>query len=183
VRARAHRYREDQPHAQFIDEYRSECAAIRDGLQGDIRKCMEEGKSIIIEGFHLDFAFYMDLLQSACNLAVDSHVAGQPLKRCVVIPFIMMLAPLDHEILVDNWIASHSHNEHLWRVGTSAAAQRQRLVQRFRKLGAHLESTTVPQVHKVAVVPHALHDTLDRMHDIVLGSIETACTRLGFTYE
>jgi hypothetical protein len=39
------------------------------------------------------------------------------------------------------------------------------------------------QPPQVAVVPHALHDTLNCMHDIVLGSIETACTRLGFTYE
>ena len=47
---------------EFFREFERECAVVRGGLQGELSKVLEEGKSIIIEGTQLDPSLYHQLL-------------------------------------------------------------------------------------------------------------------------
>ncbi len=47
----------------LLDEYKKECRMIREGVETDIQKCLEEGKTIIIEGANLDPALFIELLR------------------------------------------------------------------------------------------------------------------------
>jgi len=47
----------------MIKEYRRECMMIRDGIDTDIEKCFEEGKAIIIEGYNLDPALFLEMIE------------------------------------------------------------------------------------------------------------------------
>ncbi|KAL4096220.1 hypothetical protein PRIC1_009582 [Phytophthora ramorum] len=38
----------------LIAEYQKECDVVRKGVKSDIDKCLKDGKSLIIEGFHID---------------------------------------------------------------------------------------------------------------------------------
>lgn len=49
----------DDP-AALAEAYREESAVVRRALDGDLVKCIADGKSIIIEGLHLDPGLYLD---------------------------------------------------------------------------------------------------------------------------
>uniref|UniRef100_H3GNK9 Uncharacterized protein n=1 Tax=Phytophthora ramorum TaxID=164328 RepID=H3GNK9_PHYRM len=42
----------------LIAEYQKECDVVRKGVKSDIDKCLKDGKSLIIEGFHIDPRLY-----------------------------------------------------------------------------------------------------------------------------
>jgi len=56
---------------QTVADWKRECAIIRKGLEGDIRKAFEDGKPIIIEGIHLDLSLYDDVLETALKPPVN----------------------------------------------------------------------------------------------------------------
>ncbi|TXG70643.1 hypothetical protein EZV62_005578 [Acer yangbiense] len=44
---------------ELVTEFVRECRIVRKGLNGDLRKAMKDGKSVIIEGIHLDPSIYL----------------------------------------------------------------------------------------------------------------------------
>lgn len=46
----------------LLEEYKRECKMVREGVETDIEKCLEEGKAIIIEGPNLDPSLFIELL-------------------------------------------------------------------------------------------------------------------------
>lgn len=58
------------------------------GLESDILKSLNEGKSIIVEGMHLDFRLYTDIITQDCLHCLDNE--GSPEKPAIfVMPFIL----------------------------------------------------------------------------------------------
>ncbi|KAL0041761.1 hypothetical protein WJX79_003730 [Trebouxia sp. C0005] len=51
--------RPDLDHAQLISEFQRECHVVRRSIDGDLVKTIRDGKSIIIEGLHLDPGLYL----------------------------------------------------------------------------------------------------------------------------
>ncbi|DBA83828.1 TPA: hypothetical protein ACH3X1_006347 [Trebouxia sp. C0004] len=51
--------RPDLRHAQLITEFQRECNVVRRSIDGDLVKTIRDGKSIIIEGLHLDPGLYL----------------------------------------------------------------------------------------------------------------------------
>ncbi|PSC71060.1 P-loop containing nucleoside triphosphate hydrolases superfamily isoform 1 isoform B [Micractinium conductrix] len=47
------------PGASLVGEFQRECATIRRALDGDLNKCIRDGKSIIIEGLHIDPGLFL----------------------------------------------------------------------------------------------------------------------------
>ncbi|PRW57326.1 P-loop containing nucleoside triphosphate hydrolases superfamily isoform 1 [Chlorella sorokiniana] len=47
------------PGSSLLGEFQRECATIRRALDGDLCKCIRDGKSIIIEGLHLDPGLFL----------------------------------------------------------------------------------------------------------------------------
>ncbi|EFN54896.1 hypothetical protein CHLNCDRAFT_8887, partial [Chlorella variabilis] len=47
------------PGASLVPEFQRECATIRRALDGDLCKCIRDGKSIIIEGLHIDPGLFL----------------------------------------------------------------------------------------------------------------------------
>ncbi|KAJ5068997.1 p-loop containing nucleoside triphosphate hydrolases superfamily protein [Anaeramoeba ignava] len=59
------KYENDQ---DFLAHYQEECEIVRNGVHADISKSLREGKSVIIEGSHIDLGLYQDIIESH-NLA------------------------------------------------------------------------------------------------------------------
>ena len=55
-------YRKFGTDEEFTKEFERECALVRGGLEGELNKVLEEGKSIIIEGSQLDPSLYHHML-------------------------------------------------------------------------------------------------------------------------
>eukprot|EP00899_Mesostigma_viride_P008482 jgi/Mesvir1/17635/Mv08857-RA.1 len=49
---------------ELVREYRRECRAVRIGVEGELMKCLRDGKAVIMEGLHLDPSMYLDLLSA-----------------------------------------------------------------------------------------------------------------------
>ena len=59
--------------AEFLRQYRRECIFMKSALQGDIEKCFNEGKAIIIEGSHIDPLLFFDVIN---HLSLTSAGTG-----------------------------------------------------------------------------------------------------------
>ncbi|KAI4302834.1 hypothetical protein MLD38_038535 [Melastoma candidum] len=66
---------------EFISEFCRECRIVRQGLAGDLKKAMKDGKPIIIEGLHLDPSIYLmdDVDKSSTGISSESKY-GNPLS-------------------------------------------------------------------------------------------------------
>eukprot|EP00884_Botryococcus_braunii_P006300 jgi/Botrbrau1/15671/Bobra.4_1s0053.2 len=65
--------RSDMTPDQILPEFLRECNVVRRGLEGDLHKCIHDGKSIIVEGLHLDPGLYMSVFRMAGPPAVPPH--------------------------------------------------------------------------------------------------------------
>jgi 2-phosphoglycerate kinase len=137
--------------AAFIEQYVQDCTIVRRGVNSDIEKCLKEGKSLIIEGLHLDPRLYHDEVKS-----VVASGGG------IVVPFVLTLDPVDHK----QFIQSSPDPRYTCERGTHAFKNLQ-LVQTY--LIEHACSFT-----QIQVDIHSFQKTLDELHDVVLKRIEAA---------
>ncbi|KAL7750580.1 hypothetical protein RI367_003921 [Sorochytrium milnesiophthora] len=100
--------------SDFINEWRSECELVRKGLHTDIEKCLKEGKSMIIEGPHIN----QELIEYIHGLVASSTGAPSPTSSqqqqqqssasyvppAIVIPFLITLEDEQlHRQFVGDW--------------------------------------------------------------------------------
>ncbi|KAI4372679.1 hypothetical protein MLD38_010879 [Melastoma candidum] len=59
---------------ELISEFCRECRIVRQGLAGDLKKAMKDGKPIIIEGIHLDPSIYLidNINKSSAEVSAES---------------------------------------------------------------------------------------------------------------
>lgn len=61
------------------------------GLQGDMEKCFNTGKSIIIEGSHIDPSLYTDFIKNDFNIGI-------------VVPIYLTMNNDDHRLSLEQWL-------------------------------------------------------------------------------
>ncbi|TMW60476.1 hypothetical protein Poli38472_000518 [Pythium oligandrum] len=137
----------------LIAEYKEDCETVRRGVRSDIDKCLKEGKSLIIEGFHIDPRLYQK------EIAVDSGVSG------IVVPFLLTLDAPHHREFMTNSPDVRYRSQH-----SDTAFENLQTVQDY--LVAHTTEPDITPFTTIAINIHSFHDTLDRLHDIILERIE-----------
>lgn len=145
---------------ELIREYKSDCAIVRKGVTSDIDKCLKEGKSLIVEGLHIDPRLYQKEIATHCgNAANGSSSSG------IVVPFLLTLKEADHlNFMMNSPDPRYQTNEAT--VGFRNLQHVQSYLVEHAKVPAMLPFT------EIAINLHSFHDTLDLMHDIVLKRIE-----------
>lgn len=74
--------------AGLLAEFESECRVVRQAVAGDLAKCLGDGKSLILEGLHLDPCLYLEEIGAAASAggAVDRGGAGCPQGQPASLP-------------------------------------------------------------------------------------------------
>ena len=178
-------------HESRIDLYKAECQSARKGVQTDIIKCLREGKSLIIEGYHIDPTLYFRPLEEAPHrkfrvIWPDNPAFAQDeasrndlesinFSGAVIVPFLLTISEKDHAYIVENWLMSSLHpsvREELNRLG-SFQMQLQHALRSFQEVQRYLldfdELFTVLPIN----IEH-IEETINTMHNVILARIEAA---------
>ncbi|KAK3258496.1 hypothetical protein CYMTET_32460, partial [Cymbomonas tetramitiformis] len=59
------------PPTDVVHEYLRECRVVRKGVEGEVHKCLRDGKPIILEGLHLDPGLYLNLVARSSEPSVS----------------------------------------------------------------------------------------------------------------
>ncbi|KAE8888925.1 hypothetical protein PF005_g12921 [Phytophthora fragariae] len=142
----------------LIDEYQKECEVVRKGVKSDIDKCLKDGKSLIIEGFHIDPRLYQKTI-GAPEKGSNASCSG------IVVPFLLTLDEADHRNFMTN------SPDPRYRGDQNAVGFRNlQDVQNY--LVAHSQEEGMLPFTEIRINLHSFHDTLDHLHDVVLKRIE-----------
>ncbi|GMF59422.1 unnamed protein product [Phytophthora fragariaefolia] len=147
----------------LIDEYQKECEVVRKGVKSDIDKCLKDGKSLIIEGFHIDPRLYQRTI-GASEKGSNISCSG------IVVPFLLTLDEADHRNFMTN------SPDPRYRGDQNAVGFRNlQDVQKY--LVAHSHEEGMLPFTEIRINLHSFHDTLDYLHDVVLKRIEEVFVR------
>lgn len=136
---------------------------MRKGVTSDIDKCLKEGKSLIVEGFHIDPRLYQR------EVAVQATHAGSGAPSGfsgIVVPFLLTLDESSHRNFMTNSPDPRYRTDAAQRFGFSNLQR----VQEY--LCAHASEPGMTPFLEIPINLHSFHDTLDLLHDIVLQRIE-----------
>lgn len=104
--------------SELIREFQSECAVVLRGLAGSIEKAVTEGKSIIIEGVHLDINPILKYIHDLCTKmdsrnhddSVDAASVKFSLGNVIVVPLLLKVNYLptkenvERDKMVERWL-------------------------------------------------------------------------------
>ncbi|KAF0746477.1 hypothetical protein AaE_008111 [Aphanomyces astaci] len=139
----------------LLAQYTEDCSIVRKGVNSDIDKCLKEGKSLIIEGLHIDPRLYQ---------AEVSHTVP---SGGIVIPFLLTIDPEDHKSFIE------SSPDPRYKLEKAANCFKS-----LQVVQTYLKKDSAPFI-EVPVDIHSLHGTLDAMHDVVLQRIEQVYRSTG----
>uniref|UniRef100_A0A7S1H0V6 2-phosphoglycerate kinase n=2 Tax=Hemiselmis andersenii TaxID=464988 RepID=A0A7S1H0V6_HEMAN len=157
---------------EFLAAHAEERALVRGGLEGELRKVLEEGKTLIIEGSHLDPEGFADVQE----VAERRRREGNPF---IFVPFTLSAAPADHQVFLNNSSTSERGHE-LLDFGDDPEAQALGLRANLAHLDAYLrEASTRCSVPVLRVGVQIFGETLDALHTRVLEHIHMAVRQQG----
>ncbi|CAI5726490.1 unnamed protein product [Peronospora effusa] len=142
----------------LIAEYQKECDVVRKGVKSDIDKCLKDGKSLIIEGFHIDPRLYQETI-GAPEKDSNASCSG------IVVPFLLTLDEVDHRNFMTNSPDPRYRNDQ-----NGIGFHNLQDVQNY--LVCHSLEKRVLPFTEIRIDLHSFHATLDRLHDVVLQRIE-----------
>ncbi|KAH7481951.1 hypothetical protein KRP22_011085 [Phytophthora ramorum] len=142
----------------LIAEYQKECDVVRKGVKSDIDKCLKDGKSLIIEGFHIDPRLYQKTI-GAPEKDSNASCSG------IVVPFLLTLDEADHYSFMTNSPDPRYRGDQ-----NTAGFRNLQDVQNY--LVVHSQEDGVLPFTEVRINLHSFHATLDHLHDVVLKRIE-----------
>ncbi|TDH69070.1 hypothetical protein CCR75_004329 [Bremia lactucae] len=142
----------------LIAEYRKECEVVRKGVKSDIDKCLKDGKSLIIEGFHIDPRLYQK------TIAVPKQDSKSSCSG-IVVPFLLTLDEADHCNFMTN-----SPDPRYCRDQKAVGFRNLQDVQTY--LVSHTLEADILPFTEVRINIHSFNDTLDHLHDVVLKRIK-----------
>ncbi|CAH0491020.1 unnamed protein product [Peronospora farinosa] len=142
----------------LIAEYQKECDVVRKGVKSDIDKCLKDGKSLIIEGFHIDPRLYQKTI-GAPEKDSNASCSG------IVVPFLLTLDEVDHRNFMTNSPDPRYRNDQ-----NGIGFHNLQDVQKY--LVCHSLEKRVLPFTEIRIDLHSFHATLDRLHDVVLQRIE-----------
>ena len=187
-------HRSFESDAQLEREYHCESQQVRQGLNVDLEKCFAEGKSIIIEGLHIDTGLFDDVFDdgalsaseklAATKISGDEDTAGKEAsarpsvaihnRRGIVVPFLLELQDEEvHGQLIEDWLRSQNPAD-LQQLGANESdteAMVKKLFAHFRKLQGYLTEKNRFFI-RLPVNPKSTTDTLNRMHTKVLQAMQ-----------
>lgn len=143
---------------ELIEEYQKECEVVRTGVKSDIDKCLKDGKSLIIEGFHIDPRLYQKTI-GAPNKGSTASCAG------IVVPFLLTLDDEDHRNFMTNSPDPRYRGDQ-----NTVGFHNLQSVQKY--LAAHTKEDGMLPFTEIRINLHSFHATLDLLHDVVLKRIE-----------
>lgn len=148
--------------SSIIEEYQKECAIISQAIEHDVLKAFKDGKSIIIEGFHLDPEYIVDNL-------MDRY------KHKIVDGIITMVRGIDGEPIAQtsDGIRDADSHHHALVVPVLIHMDPQQYELDSQYLWTTTEHTLEP--FHTPLPPHSTIVT-DRMHSTLGGYLMDACT-------
>jgi len=173
-------YRSFGSKREFLEAYQRECRWVKIGVETDIQKALEEGKSVLIEGSHIDPALYLDIIQKNSIINYDkgeqeiSLIGADSNLKGIVIPLIFNLAESDHRLFVENFLSSNTkEQEYSKSLGDTIESQTNTLLQNLRFIQKYLIKFS-PPFEVINVNAHYFEQTLDELHARVLQNIQRA---------
>jgi len=146
------------------------CSVVRSALQHDISKCVNEGRSLLIEGSEVDCSLYS-------HAALDPQQAAQP-PACIVLAFMLSVDSNEQRILLHDSLTSTNapadvavrHVERVQQWMDKRVEQQKQAWQRW-KAGGEVdgELPLVPQIVPVSL--RSASNAVSTMHTSVLQSI------------
>ncbi|CAI5722110.1 unnamed protein product [Peronospora destructor] len=142
----------------LIAEYQKECDVVCKGVKSDIDKCLKDGKSLIVEGFHIDPRLYQKII-GAPEKDSNASCSG------IVVPFLLTLDEADHRNFMTNSPDPRYRNDQ-----NAIGFHNLQDVQNY--LVYHSLEESVLPFTEIRIDLHSFHATLDCLHDVVLKRIE-----------
>lgn len=149
----------------LIDAYKKDCEVVRAGVKSDIDKCLKDGKSLVIEGFHIDPRLYQESLASVAATAEKGGFSG------IIAPFLLTLNKEDHHNFVTHSPDPRYQNDH-----DGVGFRNLQNVQQY--LVSHADDAGVIPFTEIHINLHSFHETLDLLHDVVLKRIAEVYVQL-----
>jgi hypothetical protein len=180
---------------ELVDVYKQECKVMRRALDGDLVKCICDGKSIIIEGLHLDPGLYTSefgkggvLERRASEQKAQETELGTtvdettplPLTPCrsksideglrtyggpVFVPIVLRIDPEEYPIMAEEWLQRQLP-------ANDGAGEREKLLEQLIALQEYLSNYSDAGVPVMTTGVLKAQDTLDSLHDHVLECIQ-----------
>ncbi|KAL0480922.1 2-phosphoglycerate kinase [Acrasis kona] len=188
-------FKQHQSKHSYLEQYKKECIFMRDALDGDINKCLEEGKAIIIEGSHIDPNLIVDLIKTRSfrfegnnksfrdiyQEDVESEVtSAEPKKGLILAFFLRIQKKEEHELFFEQWLSSRSNVGSIQSLGSNFDEKLISLSNNFKHIQEYLDQQNTDFAAHINVNLHKLDETLDRMHTDVLTNIERAYQEYAF---
>jgi hypothetical protein len=170
-------------------------------LNGDIEKCLEEGKAIIIEGSHIDPNLIVDLLDQRSFIRgntkersslpyreirdddVDDDEQNEtkgPKKGLIMAFFLTIQKKEEHHLFFEQWLSSRGAVGSIQSLGKDFDERLETLSQNFVFIQEYLDQQQTGFATHVNVNLHRLEETLDFMHTTILTGIERAYQEHSF---
>lgn len=153
----------------LIAEYKSDCDVVRKGVTSDIDKCLKEGKSLIVEGFHIDPRLYQKEVAVQVQPPNSTGASAGGTKggfSGIVVPFLVTLDEKSHWDFMANSPDPRYRTQKAHEFGFSNLQN----VQTY--LLDHAKEDGMIPFKEIPINIHSFHETLDLLHDIVLKRIE-----------
>ncbi len=202
--------REGLSEEELIKIYNNNCRLVRKGVNFDIQKCFVDGKSLIIEGRHVNPLIFikpqeskkedkverkLKIITPAPDLTGEEVKENEPEKKMrsemekidqkgsIVIPFLLTIDETAHYICIENRMAQ-LHKQYL-QEGSKGLDDKEMEA----KIKVLLRNYQVIQKYLLEVSAdlkvvqiniNSFEDTLDLMHNTILERIEQAYSRGEF---
>ena len=166
-----------------------ESRVARKGVHTDILKCLQEGKSLIIEGYELDPMLYLEQKEeNPRKFRITMRDSEDPEERkikkqldemdqsnAVIVPFLLTISEKEHAYIIENWLMSVLPPDLQREVEQLGKFQQQlkHLLRSFQQAQRYLlEYNDIFTVIPINI--QHIDETLNTMHNVILARIEAS---------
>lgn len=144
----------DGDESALITAFRSECEVVLRGLAGNIEKAVLEGKSIIVEGIHLDVRAILQYIDELCARG-DGNSVRRSCGNVIVVPILLRASYyptrdgcVEHnDGIVEKWMETREAEMAAFK---GQMPSKDQIVVRFHS--SHPASTFVNHVHRKMIL-------------------------------
>ena len=192
-------WNKDLADTEFISVYNDICRVVRNGVNFDILKSLNEGKPVIIEGYHTNPDFYIKETKSddkllQLQILSQENVKGLPIespeakitadiskanqKGLILIPIFLSINEKDHYVCIENrYVQLHNiYQADISEIDVENNIKIQ--LRNYQRLQKYLTSKINNSIYQIKININEFEEALDSMHQIVLDKIED-CYRRG----
>lgn len=171
-----------------VSRLKLESKIVRKGVHTDLVKCMDDGKALIIEGYHIDPMLYFKVDENSklrVTMPPPENEGEQRLydqlnqidqSNAVIVPFLLTISERDHAFVIENWLMSSLPSElttELEAIG-NFSQQLKHLLDSFQEAQRYLMEYS-DLLTAIPINIQHIEDTVSTMHNVILGRIEAGC--------